>query len=159
MTVLLLDFEKAYDRVDWDLRELSSDLVFLAVGSVVSRVSTALPLLLSLLVAVVTSLWAVLCVRAGLQLHICFFSMRRCFLVSYVDNQSTTVQGLHLRMPTGDQEELESAGDMMLLTAFSKGTLDRMCGLIDCFLSRHCARVNWNKSSGMHGCTVLMGFG
>lgn len=150
LAVLLLDFEKAYDRVDSDfLRALLLDLAYPQDGSEASEVFIG-QLLVQLLSEVFwadTSCWAVLFGRVVQYLRTCFYSLRRLFWLSFADCPCLcrTFDFLYLQ-GTRRSCLIWSMQMILLFMYFFDGTPDCVRGLIDRFCLASGARVNLYKS-------------
>ena len=154
LAVLLLDFEKAYDRVDWDFLEgtltrLGFPTSWIRGVSGLFRSATSAVTIGGFLSRHFTLGRSV---RQGCPLAPYLFLFFAEALSSFLCSQSTPIPGLHLPIAAGQQTELldsEYADDTLLITEFSEDTLDRVRFLIDRFCLASGARVNWNKSSGI----------
>ena len=154
LAVLLLDFEKAYDRVDWDFLEgtltrLGFPNRWIRGVSGLFRSATSAVTIGGFLSRHFTLGRSV---RQGCPLAPYLFLFFAEALSSFLCSQSTPIPGLHLPIAVGQQTELldcEYADDTLLITEFSEDTLDRVRFLIDRFCLASGARVNWNKSSGI----------
>lgn len=154
LDVLLLDFEKAYDRVDWDFLEgtLSRlgfpDRWIRGVSGLYRSATSAVTIggFLSPHFTLGRS------VQQGCPLAPYLFLFFAEALSSSLSTQAQSIPGMLLPLAVGQQTELldlEYADDTLLFTRFSVATLDRIRCLIDTFCVASGARVNWNKSSGI----------
>lgn len=154
LAVLLLDFEKAYDRLDWDflegtLSKLGFPNRWIRGVSGLYRSATSAVTIGGFLGRHFTLGRSV---QQGCPLAPYLFLFFAEALSLFLSTQAPSIPGMLLPIAVGQQTELldsEYADDTLLITKYSAATLDRVRGLIDIFCAASGARVNWNKSSGI----------
>ena len=151
LAVLLLDFEKAYDKVDWDFLEaVLSRLGFPAawikgVSSLYRHASSSV-----LFAGEYGTLFPISrSVRQGCPLAPFLFILFGEALSSYLRSSTTGIKGLVLPITQSTVLDVEFADDTTLYVDGESTNLDRVQKALQVFSEATGASLNWNKSVGV----------
>ena len=149
LAVLFLDFEKAYDRVDWDFMEgtlLRMGFPNIWIRGVAALYRNAHSSLL-FVGDIGKHLSISRLVRQGCPLApFLFLLVAEAFSV-HLNSQYANIKGLALPMPNADVDS-EFVDDTTLYVHASQSNLLQVQKAVDEFSDASGALINWNKSSG-----------
>ena len=150
LVVLLLDFEKAYDRVDWDFLEAT----MLRMGFPWPWIQGVAALYRSahsqvLLAGDRGELFPISrSVRQGCPLAPSLFLFFAEAMSCFLGDQGTGLQGLRLPIREEDLLDAEFADDTAVFLAGQVDNLSRFQGALEVFCDASGAKINWHKSCG-----------
>lgn len=146
LAIMLLDFEKAYDRVDWEFLEGGVPPRWISGISALYRSSSSAVTIGGFVGQIFTLSGSV---RQGCPLAPYLFLFFSEAMSTFLRSRAPQIHDL--RLPVGIDEELldsEFADDTMLYAPYSVDALDSIRDALDTFCLASGALINWTKSSG-----------
>ncbi|MCO5569111.1 hypothetical protein L7F22_022818 [Adiantum nelumboides] len=152
LAIILLDFEKAYDRVDWDFLEGTLDRLGFPLAWIrgVSALYRSASGSVTIGGHVGRTFQLSRSVRQGCPLAPYLFLFVAEMMSDFIRGQQPALRGL--LMPMADEPDLidqEYADDTLLFLHYSPDVLDTIRDALEIFCVASGARINWHKSYGI----------
>ncbi|MCO5556690.1 hypothetical protein L7F22_010241 [Adiantum nelumboides] len=150
-TIMLLDFEKAYDRVDWGflegtLHRMGFPDAWIRGFSALYRSSSAA---VTIGGHVGRNFALSRSVRQGCPLAPYLFLFFAETMASYLRGRTPQIRGLHMPVDASPYlVEQEYVDDTMIFCQYDSDTLDRLQSTLSVFCCASGSLINWHKSSG-----------